>query len=59
MRAAPVRTIGCRGDASEAVAVLCSGGLDSVVLVAHEARTGDVQPIYVAVGLAWEPGYLG
>jgi 7-cyano-7-deazaguanine synthase len=40
---------------SEAVAVLCSGGLDSVVLVAHEAQTTEVQPIYVAVGLAWEP----
>ena len=40
---------------SEAVAVLCSGGLDSVVLVAHEAQAGDVQPIYVSVGLAWEP----
>jgi len=40
---------------SEAVAVLCSGGLDSVVLVAHEARAAEVQPIYVAVGLAWEP----
>ena len=39
---------------SEAVAVLCSGGLDSVVLVAHEALTGEVQPIYVSVGLAWE-----
>ena len=39
---------------SEAVAVLCSGGLDSVVLVAHEAQAGDVQPIYVSVGLAWE-----
>ena len=39
---------------SEAVAVLCSGGLDSVVLVAHEAQAGEVQPIYVSVGLAWE-----
>jgi 7-cyano-7-deazaguanine synthase len=39
---------------SEAVAVLCSGGLDSVVLVAHEALAGEVQPIYVSVGLAWE-----
>jgi 7-cyano-7-deazaguanine synthase len=39
---------------SEAVAVLCSGGLDSVVLVAHEAQAADVQPIYVSVGLAWE-----
>jgi 7-cyano-7-deazaguanine synthase len=34
--------------------VLCSGGLDSVVLVAHEAQSGPVQPIYVSVGLAWE-----
>jgi len=40
---------------SEAVAVLCSGGLDSVVLVAREAQAGEVQPIYVSVGLAWEP----
>jgi 7-cyano-7-deazaguanine synthase len=39
----------------ETAAVLCSGGLDSVVLVAHEARAADVQPIYVSVGLAWEP----
>jgi 7-cyano-7-deazaguanine synthase len=44
--------------ASEAVAVLCSGGLDSVVLVAHEAQAADVQPIYVSVGLAWEPAEL-
>jgi 7-cyano-7-deazaguanine synthase len=35
-------------------AVLLSGGLDSAVLVAEEAAVGDVQPIYVAVGLAWE-----
>jgi 7-cyano-7-deazaguanine synthase len=35
-------------------AVLLSGGLDSAVLVADEATRGDVQPIYVAVGLAWE-----
>jgi 7-cyano-7-deazaguanine synthase len=35
-------------------AVLLSGGLDSAVLVADEAATGDVQPIYVSVGLAWE-----
>jgi 7-cyano-7-deazaguanine synthase len=39
---------------SDPVAVLCSGGLDSVVLVAHEARAADVQPVYVSVGLAWE-----
>jgi 7-cyano-7-deazaguanine synthase len=36
------------------VAVLLSGGLDSAVLVAEEARRADVQPIYVEVGLAWE-----
>ena len=35
-------------------AVLCAGGLDSAVLVAEEAARGDVQPIYVSVGLAWE-----
>ena len=35
-------------------AVLLSGGLDSAVLVAHEASRGEVQPIYVSVGLAWE-----
>src|SRR6185295_17043320 len=31
-----------------------SGGLDSAVLVADEAVRGDVQPVYVSVGLAWE-----
>jgi 7-cyano-7-deazaguanine synthase len=38
--------------------VLLSGGLDSAVLLAHEAqevRTGPVLPAYVSVGLAWEP----
>ena len=35
-------------------AVLCSGGLDSAVLVAHEARAGIVQPVYVSGGLTWE-----
>src|SRR5687767_1138797 len=35
-------------------AVLFSGGLDSAVLLAEEAAVGDVQPIYVSVGLAWE-----
>jgi 7-cyano-7-deazaguanine synthase len=35
-------------------AVLLSGGLDSTVLVAEEAARGEVQPIYVSVGLAWE-----
>jgi 7-cyano-7-deazaguanine synthase len=36
------------------VAVLCSGGLDSAVLVAAEAQTGIVLPIYVGGGLSWE-----
>ena len=38
-------------------AVLLSGGLDSAVLLADEAArigAGDVQPIYVSAGLAWE-----
>jgi 7-cyano-7-deazaguanine synthase len=35
-------------------AVLLSGGLDSAVLLVEEAARGDVQPIYVSVGLAWE-----
>lgn len=34
--------------------ILLSGGLDSAVLLAEEAARGDVQPIYVSVGLAWE-----
>jgi 7-cyano-7-deazaguanine synthase len=37
------------------VAVLTSGGADSAVLVADQARQGRiVQPIYVRFGLAWE-----
>jgi 7-cyano-7-deazaguanine synthase len=39
-------------------AVLLSGGLDSAVLVADEAGSGEVQPIYVSVGLAWEGAEL-
>ena len=35
-------------------AVLCSSGLDSAVLLAHEASRGRIQPIYISVGLAWE-----
>jgi 7-cyano-7-deazaguanine synthase len=35
-------------------AVLASGGLDSCVLVADLAARGEVFPIYVAAGLAWE-----
>jgi 7-cyano-7-deazaguanine synthase len=44
---------------STSVAVLLSGGLDSAVLLAEEARrvpAVDVHPIYVSVGLAWESG---
>ena len=37
-----------------ATAVLLSGGLDSAVLAADEAASGDVHPVYVSVGLAWE-----
>ena len=36
--------------------VLLSGGLDSAVLAAHEARSATIQPVYVNVGLAWETG---
>src|SRR5213082_2934335 len=35
-------------------AVLLSGGLDSAVLLADEASRGDVQPVYIGAGLAWE-----
>jgi 7-cyano-7-deazaguanine synthase len=35
-------------------AVLLSAGLDSAVLAAAEARRGNVHPIYVTAGLAWE-----
>jgi 7-cyano-7-deazaguanine synthase len=37
--------------------VLCSAGLDSAVLLAHQAQAADVAavvPVYVRVGLAWE-----
>lgn len=34
--------------------VLISGGLDSVVLLAHEAARAPVHALYVRVGLAWE-----
>jgi 7-cyano-7-deazaguanine synthase len=36
--------------------VLLSGGLDSAVLLAHEAGRGRVTPVYISVGLAWEDG---
>ena len=35
-------------------AVLFSAGLDSAVLAAAQARSGEVHPIYVSTGLAWE-----
>ena len=38
--------------------VLVSGGLDSAVLLAHEAVTHDVRPVYVRSGLAWEAAEL-
>lgn len=34
--------------------MLCSGGLDSIVLAADLALTSVVHPIYVAAGLSWE-----
>jgi 7-cyano-7-deazaguanine synthase len=36
------------------IAVLSSGGLDSSVLLAEEAKSAEVYPIYVQCGLAWE-----
>lgn len=36
------------------IAVLTSGGLDSSVLVADQARDAEVFPIYVQWGLTWE-----
>jgi 7-cyano-7-deazaguanine synthase len=41
-------------DAYGTTAVLLSGGLDSAVLLGEEAARGDVQPVYIGVGLAWE-----
>ncbi len=35
-------------------AVLLSGGLDSAVLAADEAMRGEMCPVYISVGLAWE-----
>jgi 7-cyano-7-deazaguanine synthase len=47
-----------RSEGGQGAAVLCSGGLDSAVLLADVARRAagsPVLPIYVSVGLAWEP----
>lgn len=38
--------------------VLVSSGLDSAVLLAHEAAQYDVRPVYVRSGLAWEGAEL-
>ena len=38
--------------------VLLSGGLDSAVLAAHEAQSARMLPLYVSVGLAWEPAEI-
>ena len=38
--------------------VLLSGGLDSAVILAHEAQRERVHPVYVSVGLAWERAEL-
>jgi 7-cyano-7-deazaguanine synthase len=47
-----------RSEDGQGVAVLCSAGLDSAVLLAEVARThaasSRVHPLYVSVGLAWE-----
>jgi 7-cyano-7-deazaguanine synthase len=46
-----------RSEPGQGDAVLCSGGLDSVVLLASVLRLADggrVVPLYVSVGLAWE-----
>jgi 7-cyano-7-deazaguanine synthase len=39
---------------TQTIGVLFSAGLDSAVLLAHAARSGPAQPIYVQAGLAWE-----
>ena len=50
-------------DENGGTAVLCSGGLDSAVLLAHElegAAGGEtVHPVYVSSGLAWEADERG
>src|SRR3954471_15337415 len=43
-------------ESSRTSLVLLSGGLDSAVLAADEAQSRMVHPVYVAAGLAWEPG---
>ena len=60
------RIVVVRSEGGQGTAVLCSGGLDSAVLLADVARreadarrdgvasAGKVIPLYVSVGLAWE-----
>jgi 7-cyano-7-deazaguanine synthase len=36
--------------------ILLSGGLDSAVLLIDESTRGEVHPIYIGAGLAWESG---
>ncbi len=38
----------------ERIAILASGGLDSCVLIADLARTAEVTPVHVSMGLVWE-----
>ncbi len=42
----------------ERIAVLASGGLDSCVLIADLARTAEVIPVNVSMGLVWEHGEI-
>lgn len=54
-----IRVVGVTARPGDArTIVLCSGGLDSVVLAAYEGRERAVQPLYVSVGLAWERAEL-
>lgn len=50
----PMVVDGSKKGQASTTAVLCSGGLDSAVLLAHETRRGEVQPVFIASGLAWE-----
>ena len=41
-------------DRNQATAVLASGGMDSCILLANEAKNGIAYPIYVETGIPWE-----
>ena len=50
-----------RSEGGQGAAVLCTGGLDSAVLLADVAQREKgirVVPVYVGVGLAWEQGEI-